>query len=103
MNVQEIELLVVGAGPAGLSADIEAAQHGVHVTIVDENFKPGGQLIKQTHKFFGSEHHYAGYRGIDIAALLLDRTNELEIPMLLSTPVVGVFDQNIVLSRNGAA
>ena len=51
---KEVEILVIGAGPAGLSAAIEAAKYGADVLVVDENDKPGGQLFKQIHKFFGS-------------------------------------------------
>ena len=54
MKVERKELIVIGAGPAGLSAAIEAARYGVHVTVFDENDRPGGQLFKQIHKFFGS-------------------------------------------------
>ena len=63
---KEVEILVVGAGPAGLSAAIEAARYGAQVLVVDENSKPGGQLFKQIHKFFGSRRHHAGVRGVDI-------------------------------------
>jgi sarcosine oxidase subunit alpha len=45
-------LVIVGGGPAGLSAAITVAKLGVDVLLVDENPKIGGQLIKQTHKFF---------------------------------------------------
>ena len=37
-------ILVVGAGPAGLSAAIAAASAGANVLLVDENEEPGGQL-----------------------------------------------------------
>ena len=50
--MREVELLIVGAGPAGLSAACEAAKAGVQVMIIDENLRPGGQLFKQIHKFF---------------------------------------------------
>jgi sarcosine oxidase subunit alpha len=59
-----VDVLVVGAGPAGLSAAIESANHGASVLIIDENQCVGGQLIKQTHKFFGSKQERAGTRGI---------------------------------------
>ena len=49
------ELAVVGGGSAGLAAAIEAAKVGVAVSLFDENKKPGGQLFKQIHKFFGSK------------------------------------------------
>ena len=33
---KEVEILVIGAGPAGLSAAIEAAKCGAEVLVVDE-------------------------------------------------------------------
>ena len=69
---KEVEILVIGAGPAGLSAAIEAAKYGAEVLVVDENNKPGGQLFKQIHKFFGSRRHKAGVRGVDIGTELLE-------------------------------
>lgn len=41
------QLLVVGAGPAGLTAALEAARCGVDVLVVDERSAPGGQFYKQ--------------------------------------------------------
>lgn len=49
------KVLVVGAGPAGLCGAIavaETCKNGENVLIVDEGIEPGGQLPKQTHKFF---------------------------------------------------
>ena len=58
------ELAIVGAGPAGLTAAIEAAKWGVKVMVIHEAIEAGGQLTKQTHKFFGGKEHRAGVRGI---------------------------------------
>ena len=71
MEVLRKELIVVGAGPAGLSAAIEAAKCGVKATVFDENAAPGGQLFKQIHKFFGSKEHKAKIRGFRIGQELL--------------------------------
>ncbi|MDP7652233.1 MAG: FAD-dependent oxidoreductase [Rhodospirillales bacterium] len=49
-----VEVLVVGAGPAGLQAARAAASAGAQVVIVDERPAPGGQYYKQlskTHAF----------------------------------------------------
>lgn len=40
------DLVVVGAGPAGLSAAIEASTHGLAVLLADENESPGGQIYR---------------------------------------------------------
>lgn len=45
--VLDPELLVVGAGPAGLAAAAAAAEAGVEVVVIDERAKPGGQYFKQ--------------------------------------------------------
>ena len=68
------EVVIIGGGPAGLSAAIELAETGVQVLLIDENRQPGGQLFKQIHKFFGSRAHNAGIRGVDIGKKLLEET-----------------------------
>lgn len=40
----ECEVLVVGAGPAGLAAAVEAAASGARVLVLDDNPRPGGQV-----------------------------------------------------------
>jgi len=37
-------VLVLGSGPAGLAAAAAAAESGQMVTLVDDNFQPGGQI-----------------------------------------------------------
>lgn len=41
------DLAIVGAGPAGLAAAIEARRLGVEVIVLDEYPKPGGQYFRQ--------------------------------------------------------
>lgn len=61
--------LVVGGGPAGMSAAIELDRRGIEVILVDDKPRLGGKLVLQTHRFFGSFNAvHAGTRGIDIAA-----------------------------------
>jgi thioredoxin reductase len=85
------DILIIGAGPAGLSAAIEAAQTGASVLLVDENSRPGGQLFKQIHKFFGSREHRAGTRGIRIGEDLLAASAKLNIEVWLDTEACGLF------------
>ena len=41
MKMERYDLVIVGAGPAGLSAAVEAAKTGMKVIVFDENAKPG--------------------------------------------------------------
>ncbi|MBC5721611.1 Thioredoxin reductase [uncultured Clostridium sp.] len=87
-------LVVIGAGPAGLSAAIEAAKTGCPVLLIDENARPGGQLFKQIHKFFGSRAHHAGTRGYYIGTELLEETQKLGIEVWLNSEVCGIENGN---------
>ena len=46
LPLEHTALAVVGAGPAGLCAAVEAARSGVPVVVLDENERAGGQLFK---------------------------------------------------------
>jgi sarcosine oxidase subunit alpha len=92
------DLVIVGGGPAGLSAAKEALSSGMKVTIIERFNQLGGQLIKQTHKFFGSKEQYAKVRGFDIAQKLIDEIiayqDQLEI--LLDATVVGFYPDKVL-------
>jgi thioredoxin reductase len=96
------EFVIIGAGPAGLCAALEASKYGVKVLLIDENDRPGGQLFLQTHKFFGSRHHMAGIRGYQIGNQLLEKAKEYGIELLLNTVVWGIFpDMRIAYNTEG--
>ena len=87
------DLLVIGAGPAGLGAAIEAAHAGLSVIVVDDKEAPGGKLVLQTHTFFGSATEcYAGTRGVDIARILAaEAARHPNLRLLDRTMAVGVY------------
>lgn len=100
--MKRYDLIVIGAGPAGLSASIEAAKSGMSVVVFDENAKPGGQLFKQIHKFFGSKAQHARIRGFNIGKELLDEATELGINVHLNATVMGIFaDKSISVLEKG--
>jgi len=67
-NVQKIDVVVLGAGPAGVAAATIASEHGADVAIIDENISGGGQIYRappkeyETHDSFKSPESYEGDR-----------------------------------------
>ncbi len=97
------DVAVVGAGPAGLEAACTAAHYGARVCLIDRQHQIGGQLIKQTHKFFGSREQKAGTRGIHIAQKMAEEAACLpNIDIRLDTTALGFYpDRVLTLDQSG--
>ncbi len=87
----EGDIIVIGGGPAGLLASIKASEQGSKVILIDESPKLGGQLVKQTHKFFGKREQFAGIRGIKIAEILEKEARKKGVDIYLETSAIGIF------------
>jgi len=94
----EVEVLIIGGGPAGLSAAKVLGEKGIQVLLVDDKDRLGGKLVLQTHKFFGSAKDvYAGRRGIEIAQILAEDLAKLPtVTVWLQSIAVAVFSDKIV-------
>ncbi len=95
--MKEVEIAIVGGGPAGLSAAGIALQAKAGVLLIDDGLRLGGQLVKQTHKFFGSKEQYASTRGIEIGRILekgLEGYPNLEV--WLNSSVVGYYPDGVL-------
>jgi thioredoxin reductase/Fe-S-cluster-containing hydrogenase component 2 len=95
--ILEYDAAIIGGGPAGICAAIAAGKNGLKTLLIEERDFLGGQLIKQTHRFFGSEEEHAGTRGIHIAD---DLKAELEglsnIDVMTSTTALGYYEDGIL-------
>jgi len=95
------EIAIVGGGPAGLSAALSAVRQGAEVMLMDRDPALGGQLVKQTHMFFGSKKEYAAVRGIDIPGQLLSALEEEgadRFKPYTSTTVLGYYEDGVILA-----
>jgi sarcosine oxidase subunit alpha len=94
----DTDVLIIGGGPAGITAALELALHGVDVLIVDDKHRLGGKLVLQTHSFFGTVADcFAGTRGIDIATKLateIEKFSNIRV-MLNTTAVACYWDKKI--------
>ena len=100
MKIREVELAIIGAGPAGICAAIEAAKSNVPVTVIDENLKPGGQIYRQfTDAFAITDENRLGKDYIQGEKLIaeLERYRQ-RIELLENALVWGIFaDKTIAL------
>ncbi|WP_407312527.1 NAD(P)/FAD-dependent oxidoreductase [Desulfosporosinus sp. SB140] len=95
--MKEVEILVIGGGPAGLSAAAAVANLGCDVLILERDGKLGGQLIKQTHKFFGSKKQYAGDRGYQIGDLLIEQcSTNSKVEVWSGATALGIYEDGVV-------
>lgn len=96
--VVDTPVLIIGGGPAGMSAAIELGQMGIYCIICDDKQELGGKLSLQTHNFFGSMRDcFAGSRGMDIGYDLASLVNENKnLEVWTNSPVVGVFADGLV-------
>ena len=102
--MREADVLIIGGGPAGLSAAIECGRSGVNTIIVDDGLKLGGQLVKQTHKFFGSAKQFAGKRGINIAKDMINEVMSLQsVDLIANSTVLGLYNDGVaVYEKDGS-
>jgi len=95
--MENTEIAVIGGGPAGMCAAIAAAEQGSRVTLFDRGKEYGGQLVKQTHRFFGSEKEYAGTRGINISDIFLNKVKENKlIERKKDTTVLSIYHDGVI-------
>ncbi|MFY0614330.1 MAG: sarcosine oxidase subunit alpha family protein [Hyphomicrobiaceae bacterium] len=83
------DLLVIGAGPAGLAAALAAGRAGARVILADEDFRMGGRLLSETHQVDGGDGHaWAG-------AALAELTGLDNVRLMARTTVFGAYDHGI--------
>ncbi len=80
------ELLVVGAGPAGLMAALAAAEAGADVILAEEGPEPGGRLLSEAEEVGGrAAHDWARATAARLAAMP-------NVRILTRTAVTGAYD-----------
>src|SRR3954469_1428169 len=101
MSSSPYDVLVIGGGPAGLAAAVEAVGAGLSVCLVDERPTFGGQIFKQPGRGFrvtsarALGHDYARGRRLIEAA---ERTGAT---LLLRTSAVEMHGSSVVVVEDG--
>ena len=98
MNKQAVDILIIGAGPAGLAAAIAAREAGIESLLILEREKePGGILRQCIHNGFGLHRFKQELTGPEYAQRDIDRVRELNIPVVCGTTVLNVSPEREVV------
>ncbi len=97
----ETDVLVVGGGPAGISAARAAADAGLRVVLADERPTLGGQIFKQPGPGFRVTEVAAMDRQFRYGRRLIDSVDGSDVDVRLRTGVVAVEDGNAILVTEG--
>ncbi|HJX24296.1 MAG TPA: FAD-dependent oxidoreductase [Candidatus Bathyarchaeia archaeon] len=98
--IKEVDLAVIGGGPAGLAAAIAARKQGVRVLVVERKKELGGLLDQCIHDGFGLEIFKTSYTGPEYAQKYVDEAEKLGIETLLNTMVLDLTPERRLLISN---
>jgi len=95
------DLVIVGGGPAGLAAAVEAKKNGIDNILVIERAKELGGILQQCiHNGFGLHEFKEELTGPEYAQRFMDQLFELNIEYKLDTMVLGISENKIVQAIN---
>ncbi|TMV08041.1 sarcosine oxidase subunit alpha family protein [Ruegeria sediminis] len=80
------DLLVIGAGPAGLMAALSAGRAGADVILADEDSRMGGRLLAETHEVDGKPGH------VWVDEVLAELRSMDNVRLMTRTTVAGAYD-----------
>ena len=95
------DLVVVGGGPAGLAAAIEAKKNGIESILVIERDKELGGIVQQCiHNGFGLHEFKEQLTGPEYAGRFIDQLKEMKIEYKLDTMVLDVTPEKQIHAIN---
>ena len=99
--MQQIDLAVIGGGPAGLAAAIAAWEAGIRdILILEREAAPGGILNQCIHNGFGLHSFHEELTGPEYAQRYIDRVEALGIPVLTGTMVLDITGDKEITAVN---
>lgn len=100
MNEFQFDVAVIGGGPAGMAAAIEARKNGASVALVERNPHLGGILLQCIHSGFGLKCFKQELTGPEYAQRFVNQLGETDVTVLLSTMVLQITKDKKVVCMN---
>lgn len=100
--MENIDVVIVGGGPAGLAAAVKLYQLGIKDILIIEREKQMGGILRQCiHDGFGLTRFQETISGPEYAQRFIDQVKELEIPYVTETTVLDISDTKVVTAVSG--
>ncbi len=99
--IRNVELVIIGGGPAGMSAAVAAYESGVRdLLILERDAHLGGILQQCIHNGFGLHRFGEELTGPEYAWRYEKQVRELNIPYLLNTMVLDITPEKLITATN---
>jgi NADPH-dependent 2,4-dienoyl-CoA reductase/sulfur reductase-like enzyme len=101
MLTKEVDLAIIGAGPAGMAAAISAKNSGLgNILLLERAENLGGLLYQCIHNGFGLQYFKQDLTGPEYAEKFIDKLASTDIKLCLDTMVTHLYPDRSIMAVN---
>jgi len=101
MVTREVDLAVIGAGPAGMAAALSAKKHGLeNILLLERAEYPGGLLHQCIHNGFGLHYFKKDLTGPEYAERFINNLGSTDIKLCLNSMVTHLYPDRTIVAIN---